>query len=62
MMLLNNFQFGPVRDHPIRFPVPPAQICSGSLETWSCLCGWLTGDTTVSEAYVSDDLVHLLEK
>lgn len=33
MLLLNNCQSGPVRDLPLCFPVPPAEICSDSLET-----------------------------
>ena len=62
MLHLNNCQSGPVRNHPVCFPVPLAQICSDSLETWSGLCSWLTGATAMDSLMCLMRLVHLPEK
>lgn len=59
MLLLSNCQSGPVRGNPICFPVPLAQICSDSLETWSCLCWCLTGDIGMDSLMYLMCFVHL---
>jgi len=62
MLLFSNCQSGPVRDHPVFFPVLLVQICSDDLETLSGLCWWLTGDTAMGSLMRLMRLVHLPEK